>query len=694
LTALPAASTVDAPAKPASSLAETVDFPDARAGATSSYHPTETVDHAPTPEQGEGEPPAQLGRFRLRQRLGEGTFGVVYRAYDPQLDREVALKGAKGLDSATPQRTQRFLREARAAANLRHPNIVPVHDSGQEGALYYIASAFIAGGSVDRLVKEKKLDRRQSVQIVRRVAEALAYAHRRGIVHRDIKPANVILDESGEPLLMDFGLAARAESGEEKLTQDGVTMGTPAYMAPEQVEGTGIASSDQYSLGCMLYELLTGRTPFQGPPQVQMRLHRTQEPPSPRQLQPDLPRDLETICLKCLEKDPSRRYPDCQALADDLRRWLEGEPILARPLGMSERLVKWARRNPAVAALTTAVFLALGLGLAGSLWQMDRANGEAQRADAKATEAANEATAARTAEKEAADNLTIAKEQKFRANAKATEAANEAIAARKAEKQAADNLTIAKDQRTRAELQTTRAETFLTRAEGLVYGGKLELVQEAFQNSNGVLALRYLEECQWDRRGWEHRHLWTRINSKRTFQGHTGAVSAVGFSPDGKRIVSGGGKLNAGGEIKVWDASTGVELLSLKGHAFGVNSVCFSPDGQRIVSGGGEDVDRPGEVKVWDAATGKLQFSLKGQRGWVRSVAFPTANGSCAAGETSSLVEAVAKSSSGMRTLASASVRSRASETWSTVCLSVPMATGFSPPAVTGMTLSELGQAR
>jgi hypothetical protein len=312
------------------------------------------------------ELPAHVGRFEIRQRLGEGAFGVVYRAYDPQLEREVALKVAKPEHLGSAPRVQRFLREAKAAANLRHPHIVPVFDSGCDGGHYYIASAFIPGRSLADTLSElpdgQTFPLRQAAEVVRRLAEALAYAHGRNVVHRDVKPSNVMVAEQGEPLLVDFGLAARDEDA-AKLSQEGAKgLGTPAYMAPEQAAGKGQPASDQYSLGCTLYELLTGQTPFAGPPEIQLVLHQSEEPTSPRQVNRQVPRDLETVCLKCLAKEPARRYADCQALADDLRRWLEGEPVMARRLGPLERLGKWARRRPAVAALTAAVAAALLLG--------------------------------------------------------------------------------------------------------------------------------------------------------------------------------------------------------------------------------------------------------------------------------------------------------------------------------------------
>jgi formylglycine-generating enzyme required for sulfatase activity len=295
----------------------------------------------------------------------------VYLGYDPQLDREVALKVAKPGTLGTPKRVRRFLREARAAGNLRHPNIVPLFETGEDAGRHFLVSAFIHGrtlGAVSDAAREAGgLPLREAAGIGRRLAEALGYAHSEGIIHRDVKPENVMVDEKGEPLLMDFGLASRAdpEDGEERLTQQGVAVGTPSYMAPEQARAdltTVGPAADQYALGCTLFELLTGRTPFAGPPEVQLLLHQTQPPPSPRKLRRDVPRDLETICLKCLEKDPGKRYTDCQAVADDLRRWLEDEPILARRPGVAEQVVRWTRRNPGRAAVVAGV-VAVAIGL-------------------------------------------------------------------------------------------------------------------------------------------------------------------------------------------------------------------------------------------------------------------------------------------------------------------------------------------
>lgn len=307
--------------------------------------------------------PKQIGRFQIREFLEDGAYGAVYRAYDPQLDREVALKVAKPQQLASPGRIERFLGEAKAIANLRHPHLVPVFDSGREGEQLFIAEALIRGQTLARRLRElpagRFLDQGEGVRLVRQLAEALAYAHRRGIIHRDIKPANIILDDQGEPVLVDFGLAGRQNEEERPRRDQGRPIGTPAYMAPEQARGETSPASDQYSLGCVLFEWLTGQPPFQGPPELQLFLHQTQPPPRLRSLNKTVSPDLEAITLKCLQKDPACRYPGMAYLAEDLRRFQAREPVLARPPGPLERLAKWARRRPALALLYGVVLFGL-----------------------------------------------------------------------------------------------------------------------------------------------------------------------------------------------------------------------------------------------------------------------------------------------------------------------------------------------
>ncbi len=302
--------------------------------------------------------PKQIGRFEIRKRLGSGGFGTVYLAHDPVLDRDVALKVPQSSVLENPGAKERFLREPKAAAQLQHPNIVPIFDTGTDGEHHYIASAFIEGKTLQETIALDRLDFRHSAELVRKLAGALDYAHSKGVVHRDVKPANVMVDNSGQPMLMDFGLAHLQES-EDQLTRDGAVMGTPAYMAPEQADrGRGEVgpASDQYALGVVLYHLLCGEPPFSGPPSVVLFNVLNQEPKGPRVHNSAIPKDLETVCLKAMAKEPEARYRDCAALADDLHLWLNDEPIRARRMGPAVRFGRWCRKNPALASSTLLAF--------------------------------------------------------------------------------------------------------------------------------------------------------------------------------------------------------------------------------------------------------------------------------------------------------------------------------------------------
>jgi serine/threonine protein kinase len=274
----------------------------------------------------------QIGRFLIRGRLGVGGFAAVYRAYDPQLDREVALKVPHAGTLEDGRIAQRFLCEARAAARLDHPHIVSVYDSCSEGGVHYIAAKFVEGRTLSDAFDSGTIDPRKAAEIVRQVAEALAYAHEAGIVHRDVKPSNILVDTRDKAYLADFGLAFRQDAQGQR-TEDGAVLGTPAFMPPEQAAGRQGApqpAGDQYSLGAVLYYLLCGKPPFEGPPMSLIFHALHTEPSRPRACRSDVPEQLERICLKAMAKSAEARYPSCRAMAEDLSRFLE-LPALPSP---------------------------------------------------------------------------------------------------------------------------------------------------------------------------------------------------------------------------------------------------------------------------------------------------------------------------------------------------------------------------
>ena len=270
----------------------------------------------------------QLGHFKLVEQVGMGACGAVWKAYDMELDRTVAIKIPRaGL--LTKQQQDYFFREARSAAQLRHPNIVPVYEAGREGETLYIVSEFVRGVTLADWLTERRPTNREASELCSTIADALHHAHKQGVIHRDLKPANIMIDDEGQPHLMDFGLARR-DVGEITMTIDGQVLGTPAYMSPEQAQGEGHDAdcrSDVYSVGVVLYQLLTGELPFRGNARMLLLQVIQDKPPSPRKINSDVSKDLETITLKCLEKEPERRYQTALEVADELRRVVAGQPI-------------------------------------------------------------------------------------------------------------------------------------------------------------------------------------------------------------------------------------------------------------------------------------------------------------------------------------------------------------------------------
>ncbi|HEY2840283.1 MAG TPA: protein kinase [Pirellulales bacterium] len=523
----------------------------------------------------------KLGKFELIEAVGRGAFGTVYRARDTQLQRIVAVKVPRSGQLTTDEDEDRFVREARNAAQLQHPGIVPVHEVGRSETFPYIVSEFVEGVTLSDALTDRRLGFKESAQLVARVADALEHAHSQGVVHRDLKPSNIMLTADGAPRVMDFGLAKR-DAGEITVTVEGQVLGTPAYMSPEQALGQSHhvdGRSDVYSLGVILFELLTGELPFRG--NQRMLLHNVihSEPRDPRSLNDRIPRDLETICLKAMAKEPGRRYQTAQALADELRSYLTGQPITARPVGSVERSWRWCKRNPMVAGLSAAVAIALLSGTAVSTFF-------AIRADRFATE-------------------TIA--ERDRADAKAEEA--EANAAR------------AQNEKDTARRQLYRADMLLAAREW----------EDANVNQASSLIERHAQDV--DLQGFEWHYLRNLLHSElRTIKPIESSPGSVFFSPDGMEFVCAGlgGKVHFvspqtgnelrsisvkhpkgviafrpngqtlfaipfGSDVELWDASTGQELRKLKGHLRAVHAVSFSNDGRQLAS---SSID--GIIKLWD----------------------------------------------------------------------------------------------
>jgi serine/threonine protein kinase len=367
-----------------------------------------TVDYAPTDPVTTALP--RIPGFEILSVLGRGGMGVVYKARQERLNRLVALKMILVGSHADEEARLRFLAEAEVIAKLQHPNIVQVHEFGTHDGNPYFCLEFVPGGSLDKFLDATPQAPKESAQLVATLADAMQAAHTQGIIHRDLKPANVLLQidncrsmsekgknvqssidtlQSAIPRVTDFGLAKQTDAG-SGITASGAIMGTPSYMAPEQAEGKKSVgpAADIYALGAILYECLTGRPPFKAATSLDTILQvLSEEPVPPSRLQPKLPRDLETICLKCLHKEPTRRYPTAAALADDLRCYLDGKPITARPLSRLHRSWRWCRRNPVVASLSFAFLAAVLLGLFFSIRYAVEANENAEMAKERALQA-------------------------------------------------------------------------------------------------------------------------------------------------------------------------------------------------------------------------------------------------------------------------------------------------------------------
>jgi tRNA A-37 threonylcarbamoyl transferase component Bud32 len=525
---------------------------------------------------------------------------VVYKARHQASGRVVALKMILSGALSSPADRERFQAEVQSVAALRHPGIVTLYEVGTAPAGPFYTMEYVEGGSLGDCLDGTPLPPAAAAQLVHQLAEAIHAAHLKGIVHRDLKPANVLLQGTGDrgqgteakkesvqlfpvpcplsPKIADFGLARRMDvSGH---TATGAIVGTPSYMAPEQAASDRQAvgpPSDVYALGAILYELLTGRPPFKGPTPLDTVLQVLHdEPVAPTQLQPRTPADLEGICLKCLEKDPRRRYATAQALAEDLRRFQNGEPTLARPVGRVERARRWAWRNPwwSAALALAALTLLVGTGLA--TWQ---------------------AVAARLA----------ADQQKLVADEARLKEENQRLAAQQAQSRA----VRAADQ---ADKALTQAKHELRRFDQMHYLDNIRAADKALLDNDFVTARLRLDECRWDLRSVEHAYLRRQLAQKapRELLGHAGGVNTLVASPDGKRLFS----VGSDKAIKVWDAEAGKEITTLFGHGDEVTCLALSADGKRLYSGSADKT-----IKVWDLEAGKEILTLRGHQQGVRVLA-------------------------------------------------------------------------
>ena len=499
--------------------------------------------------------------YEIVRLLGRGGMGVVYQARHVRLHRLVALKTLAAAQD-DPVQEARFQREAETAARLQHPNIAQVYEVGEHEGRPYFVLEFLGGGSLSDKLSGTPQPPGRAAELVLTLAHAMHYAHQQGVVHRDLKPANVLLAEDGTPKITDFGLAKNLDLDHEQ-TRSGAVVGTPSYMAPEQAAGSTRQvgpAADIYALGAILYELLTGHPPFKGATVLEtLEQVRSEEPVPPRRLQNKVPRDLETVCLTCLRKEPAKRYASAEELARDLERFLAGEPIEARPVGQVERLVRWAARRPALAAVYGLLPLVAVLVAAGgsAAWQWQRAE---------------------------------------EANQDAAQARDEAVKAR----------------------EELAFRTYLHR---------VNLAHWEWRDNEVARADRLLQQCPEHLRQWEWHYVKRLCHPElRICQGHTQPVLGVCFSPDSKRLAS----ASKDGTVRVWDAATGQEILTLKGHTGFVTGVCFSPDGKRLASASGAFYwgndpagrGQPSEVKVWDAATGREALTIKVHTGGTSGVAF------------------------------------------------------------------------
>jgi hypothetical protein len=519
--------------------------------------------------------------YEILKELGRGGMGVVYQARQQALNRVVALKMILAGGHAGEQALVRFQAEAEAIAALQHPHIVPLFEFGRHHGLPYFTLEFVAGGSLDKKLSGTPLPPLQAARLVEQLARGMHYAHTKGIVHRDLKPQNVLLAEDGTPKITDFGLAKKVDVG-SGLTATGAVLGTPSYMAPEQAGGDGKRvglAADVYALGAILYECLTDRPPFRAATTLDTLLQvLSVEPVAVRRLQPQVPRDLETICHKCLQKEPHKRYASAADLADDLHRFLAGEPVRARPASALERARKWARRRPALAAAIALSVLLTALGVAGIAWQWRQAE-EARR------EAAGRAEEVARANEGLEANLYLHRvalaHSEWRSN------------------------NVGRAEELLDECPTGRRRWEWYYLKRLCHTELLTLRA----NAGACWSVAFSPDGRYVAGGSRVVTIWDAGTGRevRRLPGTPGGVNTLAYSPDSRHLVT-----NPDDSIglKVWDLGTGQEAVTVgPGQSFA--SFAFSPDGRHLATAENEKTGAHGLVRVWEAATGKQVRTLR-----------------------------------------------------------------------------------
>ncbi len=558
--------------------------------------------------------------YQIVSELGRGGMGVVYQARQARPSRLVALKMVLHGSHASAGDLVRFLAEGEAVAQLQHPNVVQIYEIGQHNGLPFFSLEYVEGGTLADRLRAGPLPPREAARLAETLARAMHYAHQRGVVHRDLKPSNVLLQQAqgaqspglGTPKISDFGLAKRVE-GHSSLTATGAVLGTPSYMAPEQAAGQKdvTAVADVYALGAVLYEMLTGRPPFQAPTPFDTILRVLgEEPVPPRRLQPGLPRDLETICLKCLQKEPHKRYASAEALADDLRRFQEDRPIVARPVGRAERVWRWCRRNPLITALSA---VALGcVVVAAVLLYQERSQTLANLTRAVGAEQNLTAQLDLTAQAEHERTEQLWKSYRDQAEARRFshqagqrfESLNALAQAAKIARKLGYGDKDIDDLRRKAIVSLTLPDL---RYEKDLHGWTPDTVAYAIDDAFERCALR-------DKRGTVSvRRVADGEEIARLSAGPQGNVPWVfDLSPDGRFLAADTPRH----EVKVWDVTRKEPAVSF-GAQGPPHFVSFSPDGRTMLA-----YRNNSAFDIYDLTTGRLAHAWKGAPNGCRFVAF------------------------------------------------------------------------